>query len=486
MTAGRSISSQLTIWFSSVLFLTLALFGAIMWLNLDHTLIVGRERTLDRRAERLGELLRATQSEPPAVRANKFQTFADATGGGLIQVFQMNGTPELPSASAADSFPWPKFAATRYDRFEEVSVSGQPYLVLTRPFSAGATPLILRVAAPLEGNRPILRAFSVGLLWTAPALLVLSALGGYTLSRRALKPVDQITEAARSITLSNLSERLPVPTTGDELQRLSETHNAMLARLETAVNEIKRFTSDASHELRSPLSFVRTVAELALRNSQADPASRAAFEEIVEECGKAGRLLEDMLTLARADAGHAQMVFEPVDVSELVAAVCDKARPLAAAREHTLTLRLENVRSATVWADYSSLRRLVWILIENALKYTPSQGSVQATVKDGDGEVIVAVEDNGIGISAQDLPHIFERFYRADPSRSQVEGTGLGLAIAKWIVDAHHARIWVKSTGECGSVFQVAFPVFEDAEVRSIGRLGANQKVARGPSRQVR
>jgi heavy metal sensor kinase len=455
LTAGRSISSQLTIWFSSVLFVTLVLFGAIMWFNLDHTLMAGRARTLDRRAERLGELLRAIQLDPPAARAKKFQAFAEATGGGLIQVFQPNGTPELPSASAADSFPWPKFAAARYDRFEEVSVSGQPYLVLTRPHSAGATALILRVAAPLEGNRPILRAFTAGLLWTVPALLALSALGGYTLSRRALKPVDQITVAARSITLSNLSERLPVPSTGDELQRLSETHNEMLARLETAVNEIKRFTSDASHELRSPLSFVRTVAELALRNPQADPASRNAFEEIVEECGKASRLLEDMLTLARADAGHAQMAFEEVDIAELVAAVCDKARPLAAVREHTLTLSLEG--SATVWADYSSLRRLTWILVENALKYTPSPGRVNVTVKNRDREVIVTVEDNGIGISATDLPHIFERFYRADPSRSQVEGTGLGLAIAKWIVEVHGAHIWVESSGNGGSVFQIAF-----------------------------
>ena len=161
------------------------------------------------------------------------------------------------------------------------------------------------MAAPLEGNRQVLRTFAAGLLWTFPALLALSALGGYVLSRRALKPADQITATARSITVSNLSERLPTPRTHDELQRLSETFNAMLARLESAVNEIQRFTADASHELRSPLSFVRTVAELALRDPQADTGSRRALEEIIEESGKAGRLLEDMLTLARADADRA-------------------------------------------------------------------------------------------------------------------------------------------------------------------------------------
>src|SRR5262249_40299631 len=159
----------------------------------------------------------------------------------------------------------------------------------------------------------VLSAYSAGLLWAIPAVLVISALGGYFVSRRALGPVDHITVAARSICISNLSARLPVPETRDELQRLSETHNAMLERLESAVTEIKRFTGDASHELRSPLSFMHTTAELALRNPRVDRDSRRAFEEIAAECGKASLLLKDMLTLARADAGNAQLAFEPVD-----------------------------------------------------------------------------------------------------------------------------------------------------------------------------
>lgn len=469
----RSISSQLTIWFSSVLFITLILFGVIMWFDLDHTLVAGRTRTLDRRADRLGDLLRSTESEPAAARAAKFLAFADATGGGLIQVLGRDGKLALPSPSAAESFPWPRLTNAGGDQLQEATFSDQPYLVLTR----SSPPLVLRVAGPLEGNRTILRAFSEGLAWTIPALLIVSALGGYVLSRRALKPVDQITAAARSITLLNLAERLPVPQTADELQRLSETHNAMLDRLEGAVNEIKRFTSDASHELRSPLSFVRTVAELAIRNPATEPESRRAFEEIVEECGKAARLLEDMLTLARADAGNGQFAFEHVDLKQLASAVCDKARVLAAGRGHTLTCSSQSAGATTVWADYASVRRLIWILLDNAIKYTPPPGTIHVSVNASDQGVVVTVEDNGIGVASSDLPHIFRRFYRADPSRSSVEGAGLGLSIAKWIADAHHAQVQVEAEENTGAVFRVAFPLLASDRAPAVIATGLGSKV---------
>ncbi len=435
------------------------LFGAAMWLDLENTVTTGRSLTLEKRVDRLGELLHEIERDSPEDRPTRFREFANATGGGLMEVFRADGTRAFPSpSSAARAFPWPGVAALEGDRFSEVAFSGQRYRVLLRPFSLGSRSLVLCVAGTLEGNRVVLSTFSAGLLWTIPALLVLSALGGYILSRRALKPVDHITAATRLISVSNLSRRLPVPETRDELQRLSETCNEMLARLESAVNEITRFTADASHELRSPLAFMRTVAELALRNRRADATSRRAFEEIVEECGKASRLLEDMLTLARADAGNAHPAFEPVDLAEVVMAVCDKARLLPDAHRHTLTVSLNGSRHAPVWGDYSSLHRLLWILVENAAKYTPAPGSIHVNLAASGEKVAVTVEDNGMGIAATDLPHIFERFYRADPSRSQVEGSGLGLAIAKWIADVHHARLSVESSESRGSVFQLVFP----------------------------
>jgi heavy metal sensor kinase len=458
--AYRSISLRLTIWFSSVLVAGLALFGAVMWLDLKDTLTSGRSKTLERRVDRLGDLLLDTRTDSPGQRARKFQAFADATGGGLIEVFGTNGTRALPSpTAAAQAFPWPRITPLVRDRFAEVTFLGQPYRVLAHPFSSGSESLVLCAAAPLEGNRTVLRAFSGGLLWAIPGVLAVSALGGYVLSRKALKPVDEITAATRSISVSNLSGRLPVPETRDELQRLSETCNAMLARLESAVGEIKRFTGDASHELRNPVSFVRTTAELALRNRQIDAASRRAFEEIVAECGKASRLLSDMLTLARAEADNSRLAFEPVDLAEVVKTVCQKAHPLAEERGHTLTAHFEENCCATVWGDYSSLNRLIWILLDNAAKYTPPPGTIQVRLATDGEKVTVTVEDNGMGISAADLPHIFGRFYRADPSRSQVEGFGLGLSIAMWIANVHQASLSADSKANEGSAFKIVFPL---------------------------
>jgi heavy metal sensor kinase len=461
--AYRSISLRLTIWFSAVFFAGLALFGAVMWLDLKDTLTSGRSRTLERRAERLGDLLRDTQADPSGQRVRKFEAFADATGNGLIEVFDASGTRALPSpTAAAQAFPWPPVTPMKIDRFSEVRFQGQPYRILAHPFSLGSQALVLCAAAPLENNRLVLNAFSAGLLWAIPALLAVSALGGYALSRRALRPVDQIVAATRSISVTNLSARLPVPETHDELQRLSETQNDMLARLESAVNEIKRFTDDASHELRSPVSFIRTTAELALRNLHIDAASRRAFEEIVAECGKASRLLKDMLTLARADAGNSRIAFEAVDLAEVAKAVYQKARPLAKERGHTLMQCLEDGCSSTVWGDYSSLQQLLWILLDNAVKYTPSPGTIKVTLAAAGEKATITVEDSGIGIPQAELPLIFGRFYRADPSRSQVEGFGLGLSIAMWIASVHGADLSVESKENEGSVFKIVFPLLAE------------------------
>ena len=347
------------------------------------------------------------------------------------------------------------------DRYTETSFGGQPYLVLERTWVSPAGPLVLSIAAPLEASLTVLRTFRAGMLWTVPALLVLSALGGYFLSRQALRPVDEIAAAARSISVMNLSERLPVPATNDELQRLSETCNAMLARLDSAVSEIKRFTGDASHELRTPLSVIRTHAELALRNPVADEGSRRAFAEIVEESGRTSRLLEEMLLLARADDGTAQLGFEPVDLAEIVRVVGAKARLLAESNGHNLDISLPAAEVPLVQGDYSTLQRLLWILVDNAVKYTPSPGRIDMVLRESGEVLIVEVRDTGIGIPPADLPHIFKRFYRGERSRSRIDGSGLGLAIARWIADTHRAELIAESREHEGTVLRLSVPVLQ-------------------------
>ncbi len=432
-----------------------------MWLNLKSTLTEDRYQTLAHRTDRLQQLLRTTAEESPADRFQDFKDFARATGNGLSEVFTADGGQAIPSPTrAAQAFPWPPLKATASERFVHVDALGSPYWVLIRPYSLDGHPVYLFSAAPESGNLLILQRFWEGLLASAPLLLLISSAGGYWLSRKALRPVDEITATARSISIRNISERLPVAKTGDELQRLAETCNAMLGRLESSVKRIEQFTADASHELRGPLSYARIVAEIALRNPNTDVESRQAFTDIVEEAAKASVLLEDMLTLARADSGACQTALEPVNLARVVEEACEAVRPLVNKRCLDFSVSLGAARWVEVLGDIPSLHRLLWILLDNALKYTDPPGRIKVTLNAAAGEATILVQDTGMGIAATDILHIFERFYRADPSRSQVEGSGLGLAIANWIAVIHHAHLSVDSGENQGTIFQVVFSQF--------------------------
>ena len=461
-----SISSRLTLWFGSVFFLGWLLFGATMWFNLQSTLTGERFQTLSRRVDRLQDLLVKTQDESEPDRHQDFQDFAHATGNGLAEVFRADGSRAFPSpSSAARAFPWPAVQNAKPERFVQIHSSGQAYWVLARPFALGNQSLFLMAAAPEAGNLLVLNRFLAGLLASAPILLLISSAGGYWVGRKALKPVDKITSTVQSISIRDLSGRLPVAGTGDELQRLAQTCNAMLARLESSVNRIKQFTSDASHELRAPLSFTRTVAEVALRNPRIVPESRRAFEEIVDEGAKAAVLLADMLTLARADSDYPDALWELVDLAAVIENVCEKARPLADERGLALSVYLGTERSVNVTGDFPTLRRLLWILLDNAMKYTPAPGCIQVTLNASATEATVLVSDSGIGIAQSDLPHIFDRFYRADLSRSRVEGSGLGLAIAKAIAEMHGGNLLVVSAENSGTTFRIVLPLCNSGTV---------------------
>jgi heavy metal sensor kinase len=482
-----SISLRLTVWFGSIFFCGWVIFGTAMWLYLNRTLTEERHQTLSRRADRLQELLRRDQGAKESDRVQDFNDFAHATGKGLVEIFSSAGERVYPSPSAAASaFPWPGIVSTEKERFFGARYGGQSYRVLVHPFKLGEQALYLVMAAPEAANQQILNGFWRGLLASIPILLPISSAGGYWVSRRALRPVDRITASAQSISIRNLSERLPVNDSGDELQRLAKTCNDMLGRLELAVKRIKQFTADASHELRGPLSFTRTVAEIALRNPDADEKSRQAFRDIVDEAAEAAVLLEQMLTLARADAEPFGVALEPLSLVEVVEETCDQARKLADEKSLTMSVSIPPQPINMVLGDAPSLRRLLWILLDNALKYTNSPGRIDVSLTAAGARATLCVMDNGVGISRSDLPHIFDRFYRADPSRSQIEGAGLGLSIARWIAETHHAEISVVSQKDEGTTFKVVFPFFSlrlpvecpalcvPVPTRETGRKGAN------------
>ena len=280
------------------------------------------------------------------------------------------------------------------------------------------------------------------------------------MSRRALDPVDQITRAAQDINANNLTKRLYVPQSRDELQRLSQTLNSMLGRLEASFDRITQFTADASHELRTPLALMRTTTEVSLRTSRTVEDYREAQEDVLVELEKTSSLVEKLMLLARADAGVETLQHTPVNLAQCLREACEDGKILAEAKQLTFAEVIDS--EMFVEGDSHALHRVFLILIDNAVKYTPPGGSVTVTLTGRNGSAITEFRDTGIGISNDDLPHIFDRFYRADKARSrEFGGVGLGLSIARWVAEGHRGSIEVQSTPGSGSVFTVRLPLLQ-------------------------
>src|SRR5581483_1719516 len=266
-----------------------------------------------------------------------------------------------------------------------------------------------------------------------------------------------MTEAARSISIDRMSARLATPRTGDELQRLAETWNNMLDRLEHSVKRLSQFTADASHELRSPVAFIRTAAEIALRQDRTAASYRETLRQIGDEAERMSRLIEDLLMLARADAASEPLQLAPVNLADVVDQVCRQEQRQATAKDLAFDVRVPE-GGIVIQGNDLAIRRLVHALVDNAIKYTPAGGRIEVSLDDRHDSVELSVRDSGIGIGEADLPHVFDRFYRADKARSRDEGgCGLGLSIAQWIAKRHRAEILAESDAGRGSVFKIAF-----------------------------
>lgn len=324
--------------------------------------------------------------------------------------------------------------------------------------SAGGAPLVVGVADPQRKFAGVLGSFTIVLI--ASMLLVFAAamLGGVWIGRRALAPVARITDDARAIGERNLSARVAVPESHDELQQLSETLNAMLGRIEESFTRMRQFTADASHELRAPTTLIYTAAQFALRRERSREELLDSLRKILRESERTTALIDDLLELARGDAGKDGPGLTPLDAAPLLRDAAEQARAMGAAKRIAVDLALEQEVLA-VRGDEAQLRRLLLILVDNALKYTPADGRVLLEARTTDSAVTIAVADTGTGIEAADLPHVFERFWRADRVRSRDSGgSGLGLAIAKQIAERHGAGIGVQSEAGRGTVFTVHLP----------------------------
>jgi heavy metal sensor kinase len=274
-----------------------------------------------------------------------------------------------------------------------------------------------------------------------------------------LHPLSRLADATQAIGISNLDARLSMRGVDDELDQVARAFNNALARVEQSVGEMRQFSAALAHELRTPLAILRGEAELALRPAASDEERRQALSRQIDECDRLTRLINQILMLARAEAGEIAIAADVVDVAALAASVADQIEPVAAARG--IGMSCEERDGIVVKGDAGWLQRLLLILLDNAIKFTAEGGWIAIAFSRADGEVRTAVRDNGAGIRPDALPHVFERFYRADRARSrQTPGSGLGLALAKWIVDRHHGTIGVTSRPGEGSTFTVSLPAY--------------------------
>jgi two-component system OmpR family sensor kinase len=391
---------------------------------------------------------------PPPLELNEdFPKFFEEELGttAYFVVFLGDGNLLLKSTSAADVplpelHPEPHAAPLRIVRQrgnlrEIIYQRRRDYLLVGRSIESDV--------AALHERAWVLAGISV-------AVLAAGMVGGFWFSGRAIKPIEAISAAAAEISLTNLSRRIDVSGTETELTGLARTLNQMIDRLESAFSQQVRFTADASHELRTPLAVILSHAELAL--DKARPANE--LRETIETCRRSAlrmkSVVESLLTLARFDSGELRIEGRPIDLSRIAGDCAALLRPLAEKRQITLDLDLE---SAGLVADSDRVTQVVTNLLTNAIRYNHDGGRVVVKTRSDQSEVILDISDTGIGIGPDNLPHIFERFYRVDKARSRKDGgIGLGLAICKSIVEAHGGQITVTSTLDVGTQFEVRLP----------------------------
>jgi heavy metal sensor kinase len=315
--------------------------------------------------------------------------------------------------------------------------------------------MVLQIGQSLREDEEILEDFSQDFRPAVAVVFTLAALGGWLMARRAFSGVKKVTQTAIAISQGAMEKRVPLTGRGDEIDRLSQTFNRMLERIQALITEMREVTDNIAHDLKSPVTRLRGLAEVTLTTGRSLDEYQAMAASTVEECDRLFGMINTMLEISEFEAGVATLSMGTVDISALIAEACDLFQPLA--EDKGLTLTAEVPVRCLISGDTSKLQRALTNLLDNAIKYTPSGGIVTVSAGDGEKEVIISIHDTGIGIAAHDIPRIFDRFYRADKSRSET-GAGLGLSLVLAIVQAHGGDIRVSSPPGAGSTFSVILP----------------------------
>ncbi|MBI4428507.1 MAG: HAMP domain-containing histidine kinase [Ignavibacteriales bacterium] len=491
MTFFHSVRTRLTLWYTAWLGATLLTFGAISYFVTRQVLIENLDRSLHSEVKwvnefiepkakkvrlkraalrELQELKKTASTSTPTeeeLREQEERAEVDAMWNQIyqhtlltprrhfIQILDRNNDLLYRSPSLGKS-------QIKYDDIPYANVHittiRNPELHDLRLAVMQNDYVKIFVAFPFEPVNEVLDSLFANFGIIAPIALLLSVIGGWFLAHKSLKPVDALTRAAREITAQNLNRRLPAHHVDDEIGRLTAQFNDMIGRLHASFSQIRQFSADASHELRTPLTIMRGEIEVALRGPKMNDQTRTLLLSIHDELVRLSNIVESLMSLVKSDSGTPAFNFQEISLTQILEQIVADARLLAERKNISVTLG--SLDRINVNGDPTRLRQLFLNLVDNAVKYTPENGSIGFSLHRVNGSAVVRVQDSGIGIRRKDLAKIFDRFYRGDQSRDgDRSGSGLGLSIAKWIVETHQGTIEVTSREKKGSTFTVTLPL---------------------------
>ena len=452
-----SISLRLAVWYACISAVGLAVFGVVMWFVLTSSMLSWKDRTLQMRAARIEAALQPSSLDSQdALNGKLEEVIGSLPEGEWIEVVSVDGRLLFPLGRRGSAVPLT--APCNAALYRDQMVNRERFRELCHPVLYEKQLAFLLVPSPLTEDRILLSNFVSGLYRMIPILLIVSSLGGYLLSRRALAPVDVIISEAAAITANDLSRRLSLSTADDQLRRLALEWNSLLARIETAMIRVTQFTADASHELRSPIAFIQTAAEYHLGNPALDDEQREVFLAILQETTTTTEMLEGLLLLARLDAEGPIPSAQPVNVYDLAAELALRFQPSVRQLQQELTIVPPPAPLPMLCMAVNHLRRVLVAVLDNAIKYTPSGGKIRIEFEDANG-LRLRITDTGPGIAAEQLDRIFDRFFRVDQARATVkDGVGLGLSIAKQLMEQYGGSISVDSRFGVGTSVILAFP----------------------------
>ena len=456
---AHSVRRKLTLWYVGAMIVVLAVYAAAVYSFVSRSL----SQSLDQQLRRDFQWAAATvyQTREGVFTWTDPQEVVVEEELPWVQVWNEAGDLLFANSEAERRrIPETRALALATDTTSDapaiVNTAGAPTRVLSRRGTIGPQPVIIQVARSEAAMRQSLSELLLVLVLGLPLAVALAGLGGYTLARRALAPVERMTERARSITAERLSDRLPVTHPDDEMGRLATVFNETLARLEGSFEQMRQFTADVSHELRTPLTAIRSVGEVGLREHRGDAEYRAIIGSMLEEVDRLASLVDRLLTLSRAEMGVTTISRDDIDLRMLADEVASHLSVLAEEKKQSITVESAGAPRAT--GDRLAIRQAVINLVDNAIKFSPSGGRIRIRVAETPREVVLDVIDSGPGIDADARTRIFDRFYRGVTVTGATPGSGLGLSIAKGAVESNAGRLTLESSAAGSSTFRITLP----------------------------